>query len=106
MKYLTRVRISLLDAARLRLSDSYAWHRTLWQAFPVNPGGDGKASSSRHPFSIMNSIVSRCERIRLSSESCDLIRASEKGTGSGPASIKPTSLNNGSSAKPPWAAFG
>lgn len=39
MKYLTRVRISLLDAARLRLSDSYAWHRTLWQAFPDKDGG-------------------------------------------------------------------
>jgi CRISPR system Cascade subunit CasE len=34
MIWLTRVRVSTIEAAKLRLSDSYAWHQTLWRAFP------------------------------------------------------------------------
>ena len=38
MNYLTRIRVPLMDAARLRLSDPYAWHQTLWRAFPDRDG--------------------------------------------------------------------
>ncbi len=37
MKYLTRILVGKSEAARLRLSDSYAWHRALWEAFPGRP---------------------------------------------------------------------
>jgi len=36
--YLTRVTISKLEAAKLRLSDLYTWHQTLWHAFPDSDG--------------------------------------------------------------------
>ena len=38
MIWLTRVRVSKLEAVKLRLSDSYAWHQTLWRAFPNRDG--------------------------------------------------------------------
>ena len=38
MIWLTRVRVSKVDAARLHLSDSYAWHQTFWRAFPGRDG--------------------------------------------------------------------
>ena len=38
MLHLTRIRVSLLEAARLRLTDAYAWHRAIWQAFPAPAG--------------------------------------------------------------------
>jgi CRISPR system Cascade subunit CasE len=40
MSWLTRVRVSKLEAAKLRLSDNYAWHQILWLAFPGR--NDGK----------------------------------------------------------------
>lgn len=36
--YLTRIRIDSREAARLRLTDAYAWHQTLWHAFPDRNG--------------------------------------------------------------------
>ncbi len=38
MKYLTRIRIGKTQAARAKLSDSYAWHTALWTAFPSRDG--------------------------------------------------------------------
>lgn len=38
MNWLTRLRVSPIEAARLRLVDTYAWHRTLWRAFPDQDG--------------------------------------------------------------------
>lgn len=34
MKYLSRITVDHLTAARQRLNDSYAWHKALWRAFP------------------------------------------------------------------------
>lgn len=36
--YLTRIRVSLLEAARRRFTDAYAWHRAVWEAFPAEAG--------------------------------------------------------------------
>jgi CRISPR system Cascade subunit CasE len=36
--YLTRIRLSTNEAAKLRLTDAYAWHRKIWEAFPSPPG--------------------------------------------------------------------
>jgi CRISPR system Cascade subunit CasE len=38
MNWLTRVRVSTIEAAKMRLSDNYAWHQTLWRAFPGRDG--------------------------------------------------------------------
>ena len=38
MMFLTRIRLRLPEALRLRLSDPYAWHRWLWKAFPDRDG--------------------------------------------------------------------
>jgi CRISPR system Cascade subunit CasE len=38
MMWLTRLRLPLRDAARLRLGDNYAWHQALWRAFPDRDG--------------------------------------------------------------------
>lgn len=38
MVWLTRVRVSVIEAAKLRLADSYAWHQVLWHAFPGRDG--------------------------------------------------------------------
>lgn len=38
MKYLTRITLGKSQAATLNLSDSYAWHQKLWQAFPGRDG--------------------------------------------------------------------
>jgi CRISPR system Cascade subunit CasE len=38
MIWMTRVRVSTIEAAKLRLSDNYAWHQTLWHAFPGRDG--------------------------------------------------------------------
>lgn len=38
MMWLTRIRLSLRDAAQLRLADNYAWHQTVWRAFPEKSG--------------------------------------------------------------------
>ncbi len=35
---LTRVRVSLQEATKCRLTDAYAWHRAMWEAFPAPPG--------------------------------------------------------------------
>ena len=34
MTWLAEVRVSMRESARLRLSDSYAWHRRVWKTFP------------------------------------------------------------------------
>ena len=34
MRFLTRIQIGKTQAARAKLSDSYAWHTALWAAFP------------------------------------------------------------------------
>ncbi len=34
MNYLTRITLGKSQAARLRISDAYAWHRKLWESFP------------------------------------------------------------------------
>lgn len=36
--YITRIRVSSREAAKLRLADAYAWHQTLWRAFPDRDG--------------------------------------------------------------------
>ncbi|MCS7238439.1 MAG: type I-E CRISPR-associated protein Cas6/Cse3/CasE [Thermoguttaceae bacterium] len=36
--YLTRIRVSVLEAAQRRLTDPYAWHRAIWSAFPTGDG--------------------------------------------------------------------
>lgn len=36
--YLTRIRINAIEAAKLKLVDAYAWHQTLWHAFPQQDG--------------------------------------------------------------------
>lgn len=38
MIWLTRIRVSPMEAAKLRLADSYAWHQALWRAFPDRDG--------------------------------------------------------------------
>ena len=38
MTWLTRVRLSALEAAARRLSDAYAWHQALWEGFPGKGG--------------------------------------------------------------------
>jgi len=38
MKFLTRIEIGKTQAARAKLSDSYAWHAALWSAFPGHDG--------------------------------------------------------------------
>jgi len=43
MNFLSQIHVGKAEAARLRLHDSYAWHRRLWDAFP---GRDGQ----RRPF--------------------------------------------------------
>ena len=40
MSYLSQIWIGKQEASKLRLSDSYAWHKALWTAFP---GKDGQA---------------------------------------------------------------
>lgn len=40
MSVLTRVMVDKRQAARQRLSDSYAWHKALWRAFPGKDGRD------------------------------------------------------------------
>lgn len=37
MNYLSQTRIPLSEAVRCGLTDGYAWHRALWQAFPGKP---------------------------------------------------------------------
>ena len=34
MKWLTRIRLRVADAANIGLSDSYAWHQKIWEMFP------------------------------------------------------------------------
>jgi len=36
--YLTRIQLPLENALSLRLSDAYAWHQRLWEAFPGRNG--------------------------------------------------------------------
>lgn len=38
MTYLTQVTLDFATAARLRLRDSYDWHRAVWKAFPGRDG--------------------------------------------------------------------
>jgi len=38
LTFLTRIRIGKSQAARAKLSDSYAWHTALWAAFPDRDG--------------------------------------------------------------------
>ena len=38
MLYLTKIEVSLNEAARNRIRDAYSWHRMLWQAFPGASG--------------------------------------------------------------------
>ena len=42
MSYLSQIHVGKGEAAKLRLHDSYAWHRRLWLAFP---GRDGEPRS-------------------------------------------------------------
>jgi len=37
---LTQIKLHKQDAARKNLKDSYAWHQTLWEAFPGRPDDD------------------------------------------------------------------
>ena len=38
MIWLTRIRVSLREAAAMRLGDNYAWHQAMWTAFPGRDG--------------------------------------------------------------------
>ncbi len=38
MLYLTRIRVSLLEAAQRQFTDAYAWHQAIWRAFPAPSG--------------------------------------------------------------------
>ncbi|AKJ65310.1 type I-E CRISPR-associated protein Cas6/Cse3/CasE [Kiritimatiella glycovorans] len=40
MSVLTRIRIDFRTAVRLRIKDSYSWHRALWKVFPQNDTRD------------------------------------------------------------------